>query len=163
MPIPPIKIPGGRKASALAIAATLVAGAEGLRQAAYLDPVGIPTICFGETRGVKMGDTATTEQCRAMLSGRLVEFSAGIDRCLTARVPDQSYAAFLSFAYNVGTGAFCGSTLARKANAGDLSGACDELLRWDKAKGIKLPGLTKRRQDERALCRQGLPSAEGAS
>lgn len=166
MPMPPIRIPGGRKAGALAIAATIVAGAEGLRQTAYLDPVGIPTICFGETRGVKIGDTATVEQCRAMLAGRLVEFSASVDRCLTARVPDESYAAFLSFAYNAGTGNFCRSTLVRKANAGDLAGACGELLKWDKARGeggkiIVLPGLTTRRHNEWSLCLKGASSAEG--
>lgn len=161
MPMPAIRIPGGRKAGALAIAASLVAGAEGLRTAAYEDPVGVPTICFGETRGVKMGDSATVEQCRAMLAGRLVEFSTGVDRCMTRRVPDESYAAFLSFAYNVGTGSFCGSTLVRKANAGDLVGACNELPRWDRAKGIRLPGLTKRRQDERALCLKGATASEG--
>lgn len=142
------------RAGALAVA--LVAGAEGLRTAAYRDPIGIPTICFGETRGVHMGDTATPEQCRDMLGARLVEFSSAVDRCLVARVPDESYAAFLSFAYNVGTGSFCGSTLVNKANAGDVAGACNELPKWDKARGVRLPGLTKRRADERDLCLSGV-------
>jgi lysozyme len=93
-----------------------------------------------------------------MLGSRVVEFSAGVDRCLVARVPDESYAAFLSFAYNVGTGAFCKSTMAKKANAGDLLGACNEFPKWNKAAGIVLPGLTTRRQDERALCLRGLAS-----
>lgn len=160
MPLPGVKIPGSRKAGALAIAAALVAGAEGLRTVAYKDPVGIPTLCFGETRNVKPGDTATIAQCRALLAERLNEFSAGVDRCLTTRVPDESHAAFLSFAYNVGTGAFCKSTLVRKANAGDVTGACNEILRWDHAKGIRLPGLTRRRQKEQALCLKGVTAAE---
>lgn len=145
-----------KSATVAAVAVALVAGFEGLRTVAYLDPINVPTLCFGETRGVKLGDVATAEECRAMLGNRLAEFSAGVDRCLTRPVPDPSYVAFLSFAYNVGTGAFCGSTLLRKANAGDLRGACDELLRWDRARGVRLPGLTKRRQEERALCLQGV-------
>ncbi|BAE50329.1 lysozyme [Paramagnetospirillum magneticum] len=147
------------------VATALISGAEGLRTQAYKDPVGIPTICFGETRGVKIGDTATREQCRAMLDGRLVEISAAIDRCLVTAVPDMSYAALLSLAYNIGSGAFCASTLVKKANAGDVAGACEEILRWDKAGGVALPGLTRRRGDEHDLCRQGLggkPHSRGA-
>lgn len=148
--------PNKRKAAALALAAGLVAGFEGLRTVAYRDPVGIPTICFGETRGVRMGDVATAEQCRGMLADRLAEFGAGIAPCLPADIPDESRAAFLSAAYNIGTGAFCASSMSRRALAGDLGGACDALLMWDKAKGIRLPGLTKRRAAEQALCRQGI-------
>jgi lysozyme len=144
-----------------AIFATLVAlvgGFEGLRTYAYRDPVGIPTICYGETRGVKMGMTKTVDECKDMLGDRLIEFSSGIDRCLTneAAIPDKTYGAFVSFAYNVGVGAFCGSTLARKANSGDLVGACNQLTRWTKAGGIELPGLVKRRNEEKALCLSGL-------
>ena len=149
-----------KRNSALAAAAVaLVGGFEGLRNYAYRDPIGIPTICFGETRGVKMGQYKTTAECKDMLADRLVEFETGMVRCLKApeKVPDPSYAAFLSFTYNVGVGAFCKSTLARKVNAGDLRGGCDELLKWDRAAGIRLPGLTKRRQQERALCLRGVP------
>lgn len=153
----PPRVARSAKIGALAIA--LVAGAEGLRTVAYRDPVGIPTICFGETRGVKIGDTATAADCRRMLADRLREFSREVDACLKARVPDETYVAFLSFAYNVGSAAFCRSTLARKANAGDLVGACDELPRWVYARGIRLPGLVKRRQEERALCLRGVGRA----
>ena len=138
------------------IAAALVGGFEGLRTVAYTDVVGVPTICFGETKGVRMGDTATPEQCREMLGTRLEEFSAEVDRCLTADVPAESYVAFLSLAYNIGTPAFCKSTLTRKANAGDLRGACNELPRWNKAGGIPWPGLTNRRAAERELCLSGI-------
>lgn len=146
-----------KRNSALAAAAVaLVGGFEGLRTYAYRDPVGIPTLCFGETRGVKMGDKATPTECKAMLADRLVEFETGMMKCVKAPLPDKSFTAFLSFTYNVGTGAFCKSTLARKLNSGDLRGACDELLKWDRAAGIRLPGLTKRRMQERAICLQGL-------
>lgn len=150
------KLPRLRKGTAIAAAViALVSGFEGLRTAAYRDPVGIPTICFGETRGVHMGDSKTVAECQAMLGDRLAGFSAQLDRCLVARVPDKSYAALLSWTYNVGAGAACGSTLVRKANAGDLVGACNELSRWTRAAGIVLPGLVNRRAEERALCLEG--------
>lgn len=140
----------------LAAAIALVGSWEGLKTAAYYDPVGIPTICFGETRGVEMGDTATVAECKTMLGNRLIEFSTGLDKCLVVPVPDKTYVAFLSWTYNVGLGAACGSTLMRKANAEDLLGACDELPRWNRAGGIPWPGLTNRRNAERDLCRAGV-------
>jgi lysozyme len=148
-----------RNSAFAAAVVVLVGGFEGFRQVAYLDPVGIPTICFGETRGVRLGMKATRAECEAMLTRSLIEHEEGMARCLRQpeRIPDGAYGAFLSFTYNVGVGAFCGSTLARKANAGDIRGACAELSKWDRAKGIRLPGLTKRRAAERALCERGLP------
>lgn len=137
-----------------ALAVACVGGFEGLRTVAYRDPVGIPTVCFGETRGVHMGDRHTADECRAMLGDRLQEFAAGVDRCIRVPMSDSRRAAVVSFAYNVGTGALCKSTFARRLNAGDPH-ACDELLRWTTAKGITLPGLVRRRQAERKLCLEG--------
>lgn len=145
-----------RSAALAGLCITLVGGFEGLRTVAYSDPVGIPTICFGETRHVRVGDRATPAQCQALLASRLIDFEAGMAACLKQTVPDKTYAALLSFTYNVGTGAFCGSTLVKKANAGDLVGACNELPKWNLAAGIPLPGLTTRRAAERALCLDGL-------
>lgn len=142
------------------LAFSLVAGFEGVRTVAYYDPPNIPTICYGETRGVKMGDTATLEQCKAMLNASLDGFSTAIDKCLPPKLPEPSYVAFLSAAYNIGAPALCGSSMARRANAGDLKGACEALLMWDKATiaGVRvaLPGLTKRRKAERDLCMEGV-------
>lgn len=123
---------------------------------AYADPVGIPTICFGETKGVKLGDKSTVEECRGLLASRLIEFNRRVDSCVHAELPDTRRAALVSFAYNVGGDALCESTLVRKLNSGDVRGGCDEFLRWNKAKGIPLPGLTRRRQEERQLCMEGL-------
>ncbi|NHZ93233.1 glycoside hydrolase family protein [Massilia sp. CCM 8733] len=141
-----------RRAGWAAIALTVVAGFEGLRQAAYLDPVGIPTICFGETKGVRLGQRATLEQCDAMLAASLQLANHAVDDCIRAPLPDYRRAALVSFTYNVGQASLCGSTLARKLNAGDVAGGCDELLRWTYAKGIRLPGLVKRRAVERNMC-----------
>lgn len=145
-----------KKAAWVSICVACVATAEGLRTVAYRDPVGIPTICFGETRGVSLGDTATVDECKDMLGSRVEEFGAAVDKCVTHPLPQARKAAYVSFTYNVGVSAFCGSTLVRKENAGDAVGACNELPRWNKAKGIPLPGLTVRREKERVLCMTGL-------
>jgi lysozyme len=135
----------------LSICVGCLAGAEGLRTVAYKDPVGIPTICFGETKDVKLGQTATAEECKDMLGARVLEFGAAVDRCVRTPMSPSRKAGTSSFAYNVGPDAFCSSTLVLRLNTGDPE-ACDELRRWTKAKGITLPGLVKRREQERALC-----------
>ncbi len=142
----------------LAAAIALVGAWEGLRTVAYRDVVGIPTVCFGETRGVKMGDRYGVEECRAMLGDALAEFEAGMRRCLKKpdALPDKVYVAFLSASYNIGTGAFCGSSMARRANGGDLSGACNALLAWNRAGGKVIPGLVNRRREENRICLEGL-------
>lgn len=143
------------------LAIGVVGGFEGMRTRAYIPiPGDVPTICFGETRGVKMGDTATADQCRAMLGNALVEFEDNMRRCLKAPdlVPDKPYVAFLSLSYNIGSRAFCGSSVARYANAGNLRSACDAILAWNKAGGKVIKGLVSRRQTERRLCLEGVPS-----
>ncbi len=146
-----------RKVTIAAICVACIAPAEGLRRVAYSDPVGIPTICFGETRGVKLGERATTEQCKAMLETRVVQdFIPGVEKCVKVPMPAEREAAFVSFAYNVGVEKFCKSSVARKYNSGDTAGACDALLLYTKARGITLPGLVKRRENERQLCMEGI-------
>lgn len=143
----------------MTLCVSCVAGAEGLRTAAYRDPVGIPTVCFGETRGVKLGDTATPEECKAMLGNRVVDdFGPGVDKCVHHELPPGRKAAYTSFAYNAGVAAFCGSSMARLENAGKPAEACDALLKWDKMRvaGVMIysPGLHNRREKERELCLQ---------
>lgn len=152
-----LKIAGALSALGIA-AAGLIGGFEGLRTSAYLDPVGIPTVCYGETRGVQLGDRHTAEECRAMLGDALVEFEQDMRACLDApdKIPDGPYTAFLSLSYNIGARAFCRSTLVRLANAGDLRGACDQLPRWNRAGGRVLKGLVNRRAEEREICLAGL-------
>lgn len=113
---------------------------------------GISTIGFGTTEGVRQGDTITVERAlgRALTDG--AKFEGAIKRCVKVPLHQHEYDAFVSLAYNIGEGAFCSSTLVRKLNAGDYAGACAEISRWDKQSGRVLPGLTKRRADERAKC-----------
>ena len=140
-----------KKAAWVAICLTVTAGAEGIRQNAYPDVTGVPTICFGETKGVKFGDRKTVDECKAMLEGRLYEFAAQVDRCTKVELPPTRKAAMVDFAYNLGPGPYC-ANIAPMLNSGDIQGACDRLLRYNKAGGIVFPGLTKRRQKERELC-----------
>jgi lysozyme len=125
---------------------------EGVRPVAYRDPVGIPTVCMGETKGVRLGDTYTRAECIEMAGTRVEEFGRGVDACVTKPLPDTRKAALVSFAYNIGVHGFCKSLVVRKINAGDIVGGCRALLQYTKAKGVELAGLVKRRWAEYQLC-----------
>ncbi|KAF1045620.1 lysozyme [Xylophilus sp.] len=142
-------------ALAMSIAGGLVANFEGTRYAAYPDPStkGAPwTICEGHTQGVKAGDVATRAQCDEYLRQDLAAANDAIDRCIVTPLGVNQRAALISAVVNAGPPLVCGSTLQRKANAGDLAGMCAELSRWTWAAGRQLPGLVRRRAEERALC-----------
>ena len=139
-------------AGAVALCVPLVMYFEGTIQRVYRDPIGILTSCTGHTGPeLRMGMVFTKQQCEQQLLADLLKHSEALD-CIKVVMTDGQKAAFLSFAFNVGTGAFCGSTLARKANAGDMRGACAELSRWTLAGGKEMPGLVKRRAAERKVC-----------
>lgn len=145
-----------RKQVAVAtLAVAVVGGFEGLRQSAYRDVVGIPTACYGETRGIRMGMKFTKTECNDMLLKRLDEFADGMEACTHVPLTDERYVALLSFSYNVGTAAYCHSSVARYLNEGKTKEACNALLAWDKAGGRQIAGLSKRRWDERELCLKG--------
>ena len=143
-------------AGATGMAGVLVSNFEGRSLVAYLDPVGIPTICEGVTRGVRLGQSKTPAQCDDLLRAELSVAMVGVDRNVTAPLPETRRAALASFVYNVGESQFKASTLLRKLNAGDARGACAELSRWVYAGGQKLQGLVNRRAAERELCEVGL-------
>jgi len=147
----------------IASAAAFTAKWEGLRTSAYVDPVGVWTVCYGETKGVQPGDKYSAAKCQEMLERELKLYGTALGECLAVEMPAGAAVAFLDWSYNIGTGAACRSTLVRKANAGDLFGACDELLRWDKARINgrlqRLRGLTNRRRDEHSRCVQSLIAA----
>lgn len=136
----------------IAAAIGLVAAWEGRSQVAYMDPVGIPTIRDGYTRGVKLGDVATPERCDSLTEQEVRKALAVVDRSVPQTLPDGVRVALASFVYNVGPGAYGSSTLVRKLRAGDLAGACNQLPRWVYAGGRKLGGLELRREAERQIC-----------
>ena len=149
---------GAIGATAAALAG--IAGYEGYRERSYDDGVGVQTVGFGTTqmpdgRPVQKGDR--TDPVRAVVA--LQADSDRHARELAACIGDvplskNEWDAYVSWAYNVGTGAACRSTLVKKLKQQppDYEGACRELLKWTKAGGRELPGLVKRRQDEYRLC-----------
>lgn len=123
-------------------------------------PGDVPTIGFGTTEGVQLGDRTTPPKALARALTDIQRYEGALRRCVTVPLHQAEYDVFLSTAYNVGPAAFCRSTLVRKLNSGDYAGACDELLRWryfqgrDCSKpGSGCAGLWKRRQAEHAQCR----------
>jgi lysozyme len=146
-------------AAAVSLAAPTVMRWEGLALDPYVDLAGVKTVCWGETANIQ-DRRHTRAECDAKLNRSLTKHARPILACLPETAPLGVKAAFSSFGYNVGVTAACNSTAAKKARAGDYRGACDGLLAWNKARvnGVLKPikGLTKRRQDERALCLSGL-------
>ncbi len=144
-----------KHAAGIALAASLLVGFEGVRTVAYRDPVGIPTVCMGETRGVKLGDTYTLAQCKEMAAGRVAEFADGVEKALTRPVSDKTFAAFVSFSYNLGIGVFQ-KKIAPLYNEGRQMSACTKMQEYVYARGVRLPGLVTRRREEVKLCLEGL-------
>lgn len=115
-------------------------------------PGDVPTIGFGTTGGVKMGDTITPPKAAARALADVQTFEGALRQCVKVPLAQHEYDAYIALSYNIGSTAFCGSRLVRKLNAGDYAGACTEILKWDKFKGKPLRGLTIRRQDEYRQC-----------
>lgn len=127
---------------------------EGYSDKAYTPVKGdVPTIGFGTTGGVKMGDTIKPPQAVARALVDVQKFEGALKQCVKVPLHQYEYDAYISLSYNIGSKAFCGSTLVRTLNAGDYAGACAQILRWDKFKGKPLAGLTKRRQAEYQQCK----------
>lgn len=146
-----------KSAVALSLAGlTMIAGYEGLRTTAYLDPVGIPTICYGHIKTAKLGQTKTKQECIDLLHEEAKEYVDGVKRYTYVPLSQGQLDALVSFSYNVGLNAYRNSTLRRKLNAGDYCGAAREFPRWDKAGGKVLPGLVKRRTEEQRRFMEGL-------
>lgn len=115
-------------------------------------PGDIPTLGFGTTEGVRLGDTITPPQAVQRALRDVARYEGAIKQCVVVPLHQHEYDAYLSLAYNIGPTAFCGSTLVRKLNALDYTGGCREILRWDRFKGQPLRGLTLRRQAEYRQC-----------
>ncbi len=148
-----------RLGAAAAIATAIAIPAEGLRQFAYYDPPGILTTCYGHTGpDVVKGKKYSLDECKALLTADMAEAIAAVDRCQPG-LPENVLAAFGDAVYNMGPTIACNterSTAARKLSAGLVEEACMQLPRWNKASVagvmVPLPGLTKRRNAEMALC-----------
>jgi lysozyme len=127
---------------------------EGYRESAYIPVAGdVPTIGFGDTHNVKIGDKTDPIRALIKLSQHTESFQKDLKRCI-GDVPmyQHEWDAIVSWSYNIGTGAACKSTLVKNLKMRDYSAACKELLKWNKFNGKELKGLTARRQQEYKLC-----------
>ncbi|WKE11762.1 lysozyme [Enterobacter asburiae] len=129
---------------------------EGCKLTAYQDSVGVWTIGYGWTQPVdgkpiRAGMTIKQETAERLLKTGLVSYESDVSRLVKVSLTQGQFDALVSFTYNLGARSLSTSTLLRKLNAGDYAGASDEFLRWNKAGGKVLNGLTRRREAERAL------------
>jgi lysozyme len=130
----------------------LIKSYEKCRLKAYLPtPNDVPTIGYGHTRGVELGDTCTQDEADTWLKEDVQDAEATIDRDITEELTDNQFSALVSLVYNIGGGAFNTSTLRRKLNAGDFDGAAAQFLVWNKQGGKVLGGLVRRRKEEMDL------------
>lgn len=152
--------------SVLTVSAIAVAGIalhEGYSSRAYDDGVGVQTVGFGSTahpdgRPVKPGDTVAPERAVVMLARDADRFGREIARCIgDVPLAQHEFDAYVSLAYNIGSPAFCRSTIVRrlKQTPPDYAGACAAIKLWTKAGGRELPGLVKRREAEYRQCMGG--------
>lgn len=145
------------KATGLVIAGVtllaLLSHDEGTRYKPYKDIGGVWTVCQGHTGpDVIPGKTYTKEDCDALLAKDASEHGKAVLRCAKVPLNQNQYEAFTRFTFNVGERAFCKSTLVKKLNAGDYSGACRELKRWVYVNGKRVNGLVNRRESEYQQC-----------
>lgn len=158
MNVSPGKLTAGVMAAVLAIATPVIAKYEGAQLSAYVDPVGVVTICSGHTGpDVYLGRVATPFECDALLQRDEAEAYKAVEQCVHAPVEVWQGAAMVSLAFNIGARSFCGSTLVKMVNAGAPPEVyCQQFTRWDKGRiigvPVVLPGLTKRREHERQIC-----------
>jgi lysozyme len=163
--------PENRRRTAIAglvlSAAGLVAivGQEGYSSKATIPVAGdVPTIGFGTTAGVRLGDTTTPQRALGRALRDIGTFEGALKQCVHVPLAQGEYDAFVGLAYNIGGKAFCNSRLVQKVNAGDYKGACGEILRWTYYQGKDCAdarykhlcgGLATRRQQEYKQCMEG--------
>ncbi|MEB7958863.1 lysozyme [Raoultella ornithinolytica] len=147
---------GALGTGAIGIATVMVsgkAGLEGREYVAYRDIVGIVTVCDGHTGSdIVWGKQYTDKECDALTRRDIQRIAARVDPHIKVPTTETQRAAIYSFAYNVGATATINSTLLKKLNSRDYSGACAELKRWVYAGGKKWKGLINRRDVEYQVC-----------
>ncbi|RJG10929.1 lysozyme [Pseudomonas cavernicola] len=130
----------------------LIQDFEGLRLTTYRDSVGVLTIGWGHTGpDVVQGMAIDRAEAERLLRDDLHDAERAIQRLVTVPLKQHQFDALVSFTFNLGSGNLQGSTLLRKLNAKDYTGAGSEFSRWNKAGGRVLSGLIRRRAAERAL------------
>ena len=139
--------------SLTAVGLISIATWEGFKGEAYIPvPGDVPTIGFGSTEGVQMGDTISVPDALNRLEKDVRVAEDAVRSCVTVPLTQGEMDAYTSLAYNIGKTNFCGSTLVKKLNAGDYQGACAELKRWVYVDGRVVQGLVNRREAEYRRC-----------
>ena len=124
---------------------------EGFEAKAYLCPANVWTIGYGRTRNVKEGDVVNKAQAERDLLEELEEFGNQVFFAVQVPLEQSEFDALTSWTYNLGVGNLQSSTLLKKLNSGDKNSVPSEMLRWNKAAGKVLAGLTRRREAEAKL------------
>ena len=135
----------------------LITEFEGFRSKAYLCPAGVPTIGYGFTLGVQLGDTITKEQAKRRLARELESYEAAVSRACTNEPNQNEFDALVCFAFNVGIGGMRKSSVIKAHNRGDHQAAARAFSLWNKAGGVVYAGLTRRRAAEAALYLTPMP------
>lgn len=125
---------------------------EGTVTKTYKDLGGVLTYCAGATEDAQWGKTYTHEECKEQLDYDLARHAEGMMKCIKVELTEGQKVAFVDLTFNIGVGNFCLSTVARKANLGDVKGSCEAILMWNKVQGKEIRGLTRRRMAERDIC-----------
>jgi lysozyme len=124
---------------------TLTEQFEGCALAAYQDTAGVWTIGYGHTAGVQPGDVCTQAQADTWLTLDIQWAAATVRNLVGVPLRQDEFNALVDFVFNVGSGAFAGSTLLADLNGGDYVAAAAQFQRWDTAGGAVVAGLLRRR------------------
>lgn len=129
----------------------LTEGFEGCSLMPYQDVAGVWTDGYGNTHNVVPGQAITQAQAEADLLRNVAEAEAAVNRLVHIAMSQEEFDALVDFTFNLGIGNFASSTLLKKLNARDIQGAIDEFVKWDRAGGVEVAGLLRRRKAEAAL------------
>jgi lysozyme len=124
---------------------------EGCEMRAYLDAVNVPTIAYGRTKNVKLGDTCTKQQAEEWLLEEIKEYENYVEDAVKVPLSQNQFDALVSWTYNLGPSNLNSSTMLKKLNAGEYEDVPAQIKRWNKAGGQVLEGLTRRRNAESLL------------
>jgi lysozyme len=155
MALPKLPPTTGKPLKWLAACAVLVGGCEGLSTTTYHDKLanGLPTVCYGETEGVRMGDHYTEAECRDLLARKLERYWSEIKPFIHVETSDNEKIAYTSFAYNLGSGVFIRASFLKKLNAGFHKEACNGMLAYTHTRSAGyVKGLDRRRHKEVEVC-----------
>jgi lysozyme len=129
----------------------LIKSFEACRLTVYKDLVGYPTVGWGSRTTLPVGTAISQDEANSLLDSDIKRISDGVKACIRTVINDNQFSALVCLAYNIGGNAFAHSTLAKLINSGELTAAANEFEKWDKAEGIVVPGLLRRRLAEKAL------------